>query len=109
MSAFDEIAPKQETDHSREQTRTFADIMKTSTMLTKTSNKSTNAWPVVRSKTHPGTTNAWFNKNEEVLSTKIHKSTNAWPSVKSGMLSDTPGTSFNEDGNKSYVSEGESH
>lgn len=103
LSAFDEIAPKQETDHSREQTRTFADITKTSTMLTNTSNKSTNAWPVVRSKTHPGTTNAWFNKNE-VLSTKIHKSTNAWPSVKSGM-SDTPGTSFNEDGNKSYVSE----
>ncbi|XP_018392986.1 PREDICTED: RING finger protein 10 isoform X2 [Cyphomyrmex costatus] len=104
LSAFDEIASKQETDHLREQTRTFADIAKTSTMSTKMSNKSTNAWPVVRPKTHSGTTNACFNKDEEVL-TKTHKSTNAWPSVKSEMFACTPGTSFNEDEKKTYVSE----
>lgn len=109
LSAFDEIAPKQETDHSREQTRTFADIAKTASMPTKISNKPTNAWPAVKSKTH-GTTNAWSNKDEEALSTKTHnKSTNAWPSVKSGMCSSIPGTSFNEDETKPYVSEGKSH
>ncbi|EGI70202.1 PREDICTED: RING finger protein 10 isoform X1 [Acromyrmex echinatior] len=105
LSAFEEIAPKQETDHSREQTRTFADITKRiSTMPTKMSNKSANAWPVVRSKTYSDTTNACFNRDEEVLS-KTHKSTNAWPPVKSGIFAGTPGTSINEDGKKTYVSE----
>ncbi|XP_077268274.1 E3 ubiquitin-protein ligase RNF10 isoform X1 [Temnothorax americanus] len=105
-SAFDEIAPKQETDYSREQTRTFADIAKTSTMPTKMSNKPVNAWPVVKSKTHSSTMNAWSNKDEEVLSTRMcNKSTNAWPSVKPRMCSDAPGTSFNEDEKKPYVSE----
>jgi len=107
LSAFDEIASKQETDYSREQTRTFADITKISTMPTRMS-KYANAWPTVKSK-HSGTTNAWSNKDEEVLSTKTHKSTNAWPSVKSGMCSGTSGSSFNEDGNKPYVSEGKSY
>ncbi|XP_011863235.1 PREDICTED: RING finger protein 10 isoform X2 [Vollenhovia emeryi] len=105
-SAFDEIAPQQETDLSRDQARTFADIMKKSTVLTKMSNKSVDAWPAVKSKTHSSTSNACFNKDEEVLSIKIdNKSTNAWPSVASSMCSDTPGTSFNEDEKKPYVSE----
>lgn len=104
LSSFDEIAPKQETDHSREQTRTFADIAKTSAMPTK-SNKSADAWPTVKSKTHSGTANAWFNKDEEVMSTKTQKSTDAWPSVQSEMFSGTPSTSFNEDEKKPDVSE----
>lgn len=108
LSAFDEIVSKQETDHSREQTRTFADITKTSTMPTKMSNKSANTcqWPAMTPK-HSNMTNAWFNKDEEVLSTKIHKSANAWQPVKSS--SDIPGTSFNEDEKKQYVSEGKLH
>jgi hypothetical protein len=105
LSAFDDIVPKQETDHSREQTRTFADIAKTSTMPTKISNKPVNAWPAMKSKTHASTTNAWHNKDEEVTSTSSHKSTDAWPSVKPRICSDTPGTSFNEDEKKPYVSE----
>lgn len=108
LSAIDEIVPEQETDHSREQTRTFADITKTLTMSTKMSNKSVNAWPAVRSKTHSNTTNAWFNK-DEVLSKTCNKSTNAWPSVKSSVSSDTPSTSFNEDEKKPYVCEGKLH
>lgn len=108
LSASDEIAPKQEIDHSREHIRahpSFADI--TAKGPTKTSNKPADAWPTVKSKMHPSTTNAW-STDEEVLSTKTHKSTNAWPPVKSSMSSDTPGTSFNEDERKPYVSEGKS-
>ncbi|XP_011632551.1 RING finger protein 10 [Pogonomyrmex barbatus] len=106
LSAFDEIAPKQEIDHSREQTRTFADIMKLSSMSTKMSNKSINAWPAVTSKMHSGTTSAWSGKDEEkALLTKAHKSTNAWPPVKSSTCIGTPGTSSNEDEKKSCVSE----
>ncbi|KAL0129286.1 hypothetical protein PUN28_004175 [Cardiocondyla obscurior] len=103
VTAFEEITPKQETDYSREQnTRTFADIAKKSTMPMKSS-KSADAWPTVTSKAHSSTTNAW--SNEEILSVKSHKSTNAWPSVSSSMCSSTPSTSFNEDEKKPYVSE----
>ncbi|XP_011168526.1 RING finger protein 10 isoform X1 [Solenopsis invicta] len=107
LSASDEIVPKQEIDfeHSREHTRahpSFADI--TAKARTKMPNKPADAWPTVKSK-HSSATNAWSNKDEEVLSTKTSKSTNAWPPVQSSMPSDTPGTSFNEDEKKPYVSE----
>lgn len=112
LSAFDEI-PKQEADHlSHGQIRTFADITKKlpSTMPIKTYNKSTNAWPSVKSRksNQEGTTSS--NKNEEEaspkLSTKIQdKPANAW-STKSKTYSATTGTSSsNEDEKKPYVSE----
>lgn len=112
LSAFDEI-PKQETDHpSHGQTRTFADITKKlpSTMPIKTYNKSTNAWPSVKSRksNREGTTSS--NKDEEEaspkLATKTHdKPANAW-SVKSKTYSATTGTSSsNEDERKPDVSE----
>lgn len=107
LSAFDEITPKQETDYSHEQTRTFADM--TSTMSTKVSNKSIDAWPIVKSKTHSSMTNAWSNKDEEVLATTTQKSVvNVWSSVKS-KCSDIPSTSFNEDEKKQCASEGKWH
>lgn len=111
LSAFDEI-PKQETEHSSHgQIRTFADITKKlpSTMPIKTYNKSTDAWPSVKSrKSNAGATSS--NKDEEEaspnLATKTHdKPANAW-SVKSKTYSVTTGTSSsNEDEKKPYVSE----
>ncbi|XP_012536318.1 RING finger protein 10 [Monomorium pharaonis] len=103
LSASDEFVPKQETDYSHEHPRahpSFADITAAK------ASKFADAWPTVNSKMPSNTTNAWSNKDEEVLSsTKTHKCTGAWPSVKSCMSSDTPGTSFNEDEKKPYSSE----
>ncbi|KAM0729016.1 E3 ubiquitin-protein ligase RNF10 [Formica fusca] len=110
LSAFDEI-PKQETDHSSHgQIRTFADITKklSSTIPIKTCNKSTNAWPSVKSRKYNVSTTS-STKNEEVSgkeATKTHdKSANAWH-VKSKTYSGTTSTSSsNEDEKKPYVSE----
>ncbi|XP_029161599.1 RING finger protein 10 [Nylanderia fulva] len=107
--AFEEI-PRQETDHSSHgHTRTFADIAKKSpTSMIPMKTKSTNAWPSVRSRKHPGTTS--FNKDEEEISkveTRTDDKSNAWSvRPKISTYSGTTGTSSsNEDEKRSYASE----